>query len=217
MARINNIQEVFDIFKKKKVSTLDELLKFFKGSIATLRRRLKKWKTYTSFNQNGRYYTLPDTPKFDDYGLWRYRGVYFSKHGNLKKTLTYLVDTSKAGLSGSEMCVLLSLSENSFLSYFKNHLELRREKLIGKFIYFSMQPEIFKRQKREREQALKGSARMDLPTDTDSITILVELVKHPKDKVGRLTRRVRRKGLEITQGKVHNLLLFHGLLKKNLV
>ena len=67
----------FAFFRKKKVVTIQELINVLKKSIATVRRRLKKWKAFTSYNQNGRYYALPEIPKFNSFGLWKYRKVLF--------------------------------------------------------------------------------------------------------------------------------------------
>jgi DeoR/GlpR family transcriptional regulator of sugar metabolism len=62
-------------FQRQKIITIDQLVELLTCSVITVRRRLKKWQTYTSINQNGRYYTLPQIPVFDDNGLWRYRSV----------------------------------------------------------------------------------------------------------------------------------------------
>ncbi len=94
-------------------------------SIATARRRLKAWSTYTSYNHNGRYYTLPEIAEFDDNGLWHHQGVFFSKHGNLKQTLVHLVSHSVQGLSGAELGKLLGLQPRSFLSHFRDHPALK--------------------------------------------------------------------------------------------
>ena len=64
--------------RKRKVFTIDQLISFLNGSMRTARRRIQQWKVYTSINQNGRYYTLPDIPQFNSNGLWRYRNVLFS-------------------------------------------------------------------------------------------------------------------------------------------
>ena len=56
---------VLKAFKKKKVLMIDELSGLLGCSVVTARRRLKQWKACTSYNQNGRYYVLPDIAKFD--------------------------------------------------------------------------------------------------------------------------------------------------------
>ena len=71
-------ETILMMLRKRKVFTIDQLIYFLNGSMRTARRRIQQWKVYTSINQNGRYYTLPDIPQFDSNGLWRYRNVLFS-------------------------------------------------------------------------------------------------------------------------------------------
>ena len=85
-------------FRKKKIMTIEDLRPLFQSSTITVRRRLKKWGTFTSINQNGRYYTLPEIPEFDENGLWRYHMALFSKHGNLGQTVIDLIKRFEAGL-----------------------------------------------------------------------------------------------------------------------
>ena len=55
-------KEVFKLFKKLKVLTIIKLTAILMCSERTIQRRLKIWGTYTSYNKNCRYYTLPDIP-----------------------------------------------------------------------------------------------------------------------------------------------------------
>ncbi len=47
----------------------------------TIRRKLNKFGTITSYNKNGMFYTLPHIPKFDVNGLLYRKDVRFSKQG----------------------------------------------------------------------------------------------------------------------------------------
>ncbi len=49
-------------FRRKRILTLEEVAEVIDGSIHTARRRLKEWSALNSYNQNGRYYALPDVP-----------------------------------------------------------------------------------------------------------------------------------------------------------
>jgi len=113
-----NLSAVIRSFKKEKVVNVVLLANWLSCSIATARRRLKTWGAYTSYNRNGRYYTLPESAEFDNNGLWQYQGVMFSKHGNLKQTLVHLVTHSMQGSSSTELGELLGLQPRSFLSPF---------------------------------------------------------------------------------------------------
>lgn len=82
------------------------------------------------------------------------------------------------------------------------------------YVYFSKDPDQFNKQTRKRESIIESIALLDLPTDAEAIIILVELVKHPADKIDQLVRRVGRKGVRLSTQKIKNLLIYHGILKK---
>ena len=160
-------------FRRRKIITLGELAELLHSSIHTARRRLKAWQTHTSYNRNGQYYTLPEVPEFDTHGLWRWRGVFFSQHGNLKETLIELVRRSQAGVDAGEMRSVLGLEPRSFLSAFANHPRLRREKTQGRFVYYSSEPAVYSAQRQRRgELSAKGRE----PTPFEAVGILVERI-----------------------------------------
>jgi len=199
-------------FRKQKIITIDQLVELLTCSVITARRRLKKWQTYTSINQNGRYYTLPQIPVFDENGLWRYRTVIFSKYGNLTQTIIALIQTSSKGLSAIQIADFLDLPPNSsFISRIKNVLGVKREKHRGRFVYFSDQPEIYNRQK---DRWFERKDTVGFPTDAQAIIILVHLIKHPSVSIDQLTKQVSKKDKLIDSDSVRRFLQFHGLLKK---
>lgn len=207
------ISGVIKVFKKEKIVTIVLLATWLSCSIATARRRLKQWGAYTSYNHNGRYYTLPQIAKFDANGLWRYRGVFFSKHGNLKQTLVHLVTHSAQGLSGAELGELLGLQPRSFLSHFRRHPALYREELLGRWIWFSADPKIGKTQKHARLAcAVIKAPRM--PSDMEAVMILVDLIHHPNSGLEQIANRLKPKGLDIDVEAIRQLFVQHDLLKK---
>ncbi len=210
-----NANDAFKAFKNQKILTMKKLLEILACSERTVQRRLDNWKACTSYNRNGRYYTLPRIARFDGYGIWKYHDVFFSKHGNLKNTAVAVIKLSDAGLSAKELSEITGLSSHAFLSHFKSAPGITREKRQGVFVYFSSEPDEFVKQKKERENIALREIQADLPTDGDAIGILVELIKNPTDDIGKLTRRVRRKGIPVSTAKVANLLAYHGVRKKN--
>lgn len=208
-----DLSAVIRSFKKEKVVTVVLLAMWLSCSIATARRRLKTWRAYTSYNRNGRYYTLPEIAEFDANGLWRYQGVCFSKHGNLKQTLVHLVTHSVHGLSGAELGELLGLQPRSFLSHFRDHPEIFRENLRGRWIWFAAEPKIREQQKQMRlTRVVAEEPRM--PTDREAVMILVDLIRHPNSGLEQVARRLRRQGLRIDVDAIGQLLVQHGLEKK---
>jgi hypothetical protein len=205
--------QVLDQFRRQKIATIEQLVKWLKCSVITVRRRLKRWQSFTSINQNGRYYSLPQIPVFDQNGLWRYQAVLFSKHGNLKQTIVALIANSAKGLSAVEIARFVGLAPNSsFISRFKNMPGVQREKHHGRFIYLSDRPEVYSFQKR----ALASNRRAGgLPTDAEAVMILVELIKHPGIGVEQLAARVAKHSPWVEPAAVRAFLELHGLVKKN--
>ncbi|MCP3663569.1 MAG: hypothetical protein GY696_13940 [Gammaproteobacteria bacterium] len=111
------IKEVFELFKNQKVLTMIELVAILRCSERTIQRRFKNWGCYTSYNKNCRYYTLADIPRFDEYGIWKYKGVLFSKFGNLKNTVIAVVKQSDGGLNAHELSEITGLPSYTFLSH----------------------------------------------------------------------------------------------------
>lgn len=203
--------EARKVFRRRKILTLGEVAELIHSSIHTARRRLKQWQALTSYNQNGRYYALPEVPEFDGDGLWRCRGVFFSRYGNLKQTLVELIARSQAGLDAGEMGSLLGLDPRSFLSAFADHPRIKREKTRGRFVYYCAERSVYAEQQ-QRRGAL--SARGAQPTPHEAIAILVEKIKRPDLSNEALSRRLRKQKLRVEPETIENLFVRHGLAVK---
>jgi len=191
--------------------TINALSSLLKSSIKTARRRLKLWRAHTSYNENGRYYTLPNIPEFDENGLWSYRKVHFSKYGNLKQTTVNLIKRSKAGLDAAEMSDLLGISIRSFLSTLQKHPDLKREKMQGRYVYFSAGEKDCIKQKDCRA----GMVRIkQLPSNFEAILILVETIKNPHLGIEGLALKLRANNCNVTPESIRNLFGYHGLTVK---
>jgi hypothetical protein len=176
-----------------------------------------QWKTYTSYNQNGRYYVLSYIPKFEENGLWKHKGILFSKNGNLRKTVVTLINNSMAGHTATEAGKLLGVELRTFLSQESNVSQLRREKLLGRFVYFALDEKIFIQQKKRRMEEDTRTKLTMLPTDMEAIIILVERIKQPDLSIELLCARLNQKGHQINSELIRNLFQCHGLLKKTSV
>ena len=204
------------VFRRGKVIVVDELIEILECSLPTVRRRLKQWQTYTSYNHNGRYYVLPDIPKFDKNGLWQYKTVLFCKHGNLRQAVIHLVVNSTAGLTTKEAEELLQVSMASFMPCCRHLPQLCRENIGGQFVYFSSDEQIFIKQKRNRLKYIECTGLIKLPTDAEAVIILVERIKYPRLNINQLAGRLTKKGHLIKAGIIKNLFQQQGLFKKKL-
>lgn len=206
-----NENNVLVKFRQQKIMTIGQLVQLIQCSAVTVRRRLKKWGTFTSINQNGRYYTLPQIPEFDSNGLWRYRSVLFSMYGNLKQTIIELIKSSPVGLSAVDIARIVEIPSNSsYFSQIRDADGIKREKHHGRFIYFSEVPTSYQQQKR----AMDHQVTTDWPTDSQAINILVHFIKNPGIDVEQLAIETAPPGKRFDSDIIERFLQFHDLVKK---
>ncbi len=207
------IKRVFTFLEEKKVFTLDQIVSSLNCSTPTARMKLKHWKTYTSYNQNGRYYTMPTVPRFNENGLWHYNNIFFSKYGNLRKTIVHLIHNSASGLTGNEVGNYVGLQPRSFLHHFRNVSGIHREKIDGVFIYFSDDADRYKEQVRSRTRDFITTGTPPL-RDADAVVILTALIKHHDITLGDIMALPEIQARKFSIFVIREFLDRHGLLKK---
>jgi hypothetical protein len=196
-------------FQKLKVVTIEQLVGLLESSVITARRQLKKWRAYTSFNMNGRYYTLPGIPRFDENGIWKYQRILFSKYGTLTQTISRLVGRAETGLSAKQIAQVVEVASNSSVfSRLQDVPSIRRERYQGRFVYFSEE------RYQEQKAALFQPQHVRLPSDAEAVMILVKYIKHPHSSIEELSERVAEQGRSIGHRVIHRFLEHHDLLKK---
>jgi len=205
------IDKALEVIRTRKVVTASDTAGLLQASLRTARRMLSQWNAYRSYNQNGRYYVLPEVARFDADGLWRHRKIGFSRHGNLTQTLVGLVHGSSAGLDAAELGDLLGMQPHGFLSLFREHPALRREKYQGRFVYFSADEACYAKQGKVRRDRVR---RAELPGGAEAVAILVAAIKHPGLNAQQLCRIVEREGGASTPQRIENLFARHGLALK---
>ena len=215
MARLNQdiIKAAYRYFEKLKIFNIDELASVLTCSVPNARLKLKQWEAYTSYNQNGKYYTLPQIPQFDQYGLWRYKNVGFSQYGNLKKTIIHLVTASPAGLSGKQLGEILGLLPQSFLHHFRECPGIYREKHDGVFVYFSDIDDLCEKQVYKRSSLICRSAIVTI-SDTEAILILVAIIRQHGISAEDIAALAEIKNSGIKLSDIKGFMEYHGLLKK---
>jgi hypothetical protein len=196
-------------FQKLKVITIEQLAGLLESSVITARRQLKKWRACTSFNMNGRYYTLPGIPRFDENGIWKYQRILFSKHGTLTQTISQLIGRAETGLSAKQIAQVVEVASNSSVfSRLQSVPGIRRERHHGRFVYFSEE------RYQEQKAALHQPQQTRLPSDAEAVMILVQHVKHPHSSIEKLSERLAEEGRSIDHRMIHKFLKHHDLLKK---
>lgn len=207
----NVIARALKVIRTRKVVTVPDTADLLDVSVRTARRRLRQWNAHRSYNRNGRYYVLPEVARFDSDGLWRYRKIGFSSYGNLTQTVVGLVQNSSAGLAAGELGRLLGMDPHGFLSLFREHPGLRREKYQGRFVYFCADKVRHAEQSEVRQNRVRHA---ELPGDAEAVAILVAAIKHGGLNAEQLCREVEIQGIASTPQRIENLFSHHGLTLK---
>jgi len=214
MPRISpeTVKSAHDVLQRMKVFSFDQVLALLKCSIRSGRSQLTQWGTYSSYNHNGRYYAMPCVPHFDEHGLWRCHGIYFSRHGTLKKTIVHVVNESPSGLTGKQLGDLLGLSPHWFLHHFRDVPEICRRKHGGVYAYFSGDSTRYAAQERNRVER----ERLAEPClcDTDAVMLLVAMLKHRGGDIDTIMALPEIRARTCSAGAIREFMNRHGLLKK---
>lgn len=204
--------EMREVLRRKKVFTLQYMTQHLGFSRRTAQRRLAQLNTHTSYNLNGRYHALPGVPRFDHFGIWKFRDAFFSRFGNLTKTVVGLVDVSDSGLTVRRLCEILGLPAQSFRTFFSNIDDMYLQKQGRSVVYFSNDDAT-----RQKQLATRHTPPKALPSEAEAVLILVDRIKFPESSLEECARRVSTKAVGVTSESVRSLLDFHGLLKKTVV
>ena len=191
-----------------KVFTIDILIRFLHCSMRTAGRRLGTLGAFTSYNHNAKYHVLPDIPWFDEHGIWRYKDIGFSRHGNLTRTVRYLVDHSPEGITAQQMCAILGVTAASLYTFFRNIPGIAAHRDGQTLVFFSAQAE-----SRTLQIARRCESNVPLRS-ADAVLVLVDRIKHSDDTIEQCVRRLRHQSAAITPQAVRLLLERHGIVKK---
>jgi hypothetical protein len=210
---------LFKIFRKKYVVRMDELFSVLDtNSRMSVFRRLKTLGYLTSFTDAGRYYTIPDIPKFDTFGLWFYQDVGFSRAGTLKATVIDIVHCSKAGMTPTEMLNVLRLKAPNSLHNTLHGLvkgkHIKRHRLQGLSLYTSIDSDMAQKQIAVRHDKIgRGSQIVTIPSIEMIIAVLVEALRAGKvlPSPSIVSARLKAQGMTISVDQVKQIFSQYGL------
>ena len=214
-------QKLVNWLRTRKVATRRQLQHQFQVCHMTVFRALKKVGYFTSYNHNGGFYTLADVPQFDDWGLWAYRDVRFSRAGTLLDTLVGLAGQAPAGLTVDELEARLQTPVANLLSRLVQHGRLQRHVLRGRHVvYLSPAAEHGLQQWQQRQQDRRAAAAQTttgLPADCPAslvIDVLRQMILKPDDGPAQWARQLQRQGRQVTAGQVRQVQNHYALEKK---
>jgi hypothetical protein len=124
-----------ELFRENRVMTMEHLKMLTGRPRESILRDLKNIGYYSSYNERGKFYTLSDTPIFDDLGLWRHKNAYFSIKRTLLDTTEYLVNISEAGYTHDEIRQILGIGIQNTLYQLTIEGRIARYLVGGQYIY----------------------------------------------------------------------------------
>jgi len=167
------------LFARRKCWLLAELAKALDCALITARRLLKEVGYFRSYTHNGKWYTLATTPRFDRDGIWRHKGIGFSKQGSLTAAIQYLIGRSPAGLSARELGDKLQHPCHAMLTILHKAGEIDRIKIGGEFRYLSTKGRTNRRQRAQVLLEQKPEAPAPLSAQA-AVFVLVEYINNPE-------------------------------------
>ena len=133
------------------VTDMASLLERFPGrSVPSFHRDLAKLECISSFTDNRRFYTLPEIPSYDGFGLWRYNGIGFSKYGTAKETARVLIEGSSSGMAYADLEEILGIRLYTALQALSNEKAIISETDGNRKLFFSGSKENYQLQKSSR-------------------------------------------------------------------
>lgn len=146
------------LFRQEHVLNMKQLMTTVEAkSSRTVFRYLEQLNYISSYTHTRSYYTLPEIAKFDQDGFWHYGVIGFSLHGNLKDTLLYLINTSEAGRTHSELELLQHCRAHNALRELVRDKKLKRESVDGVFVYTTADSKQSGKQLNHRGKFPKGT------------------------------------------------------------
>lgn len=200
-------------FRTRPVLTFEELREVLGGvSEATARRALRGIAYVTSYNRNGRYYTLHDESKFDRWGLWSYQGVRVSRDGTLTATVERLVGESPAGWTRRELQELLGVSVQTVLTTLRRRGKVDRARVGPVYVYVLAAKASQQLEQRRQMKALKQ--RCSEATLEVVVAVLLVLIRHPGSTAADVVRRLKGHSPAIHLEEVKNVFERYDLAQK---
>lgn len=197
-------QLLVDLFTSKTIVEFTDIKEALgDASVQTVFRYLKKVPYRRSYNHNGRYYALHEPSRYDQFGLWSWKGIHFSVDGSLKHTTRRLVMEAEAGASHRELQQRLQTRAHNTLLHLVGKKEISREEVARHFIYLHPDPRLRTAQLAKRHEMIEAHRfEFEQVTDAVVIQVLLILIRYPGSRAGDVSRRLKGHSPPITMQHV---------------
>ena len=196
------------------IQTYSELKTKFGYQDRTLQRKIKICNLLASYNMNSKFYTLPTLAKFNNYGIWSYKRILFSRYGNLYQTLIISINQSKSGFTSKELSLIVQVKTDDALRVLCRQKRLQRQKYKGNFVYYSIDEQSFEIQQTNRLHNTTVPQTYCLPDDKNIvISVLVEIIHNDTISVKKLHKALKNQKTEVSEYQINSILAHYDLKK----
>ena len=213
----DNQEKIKEFLLEKKVQSLRGIAEHVTVGNRMAQLYLKKLNRMTSYTHRGQFVTLPSIPHFDEFGIWFYKKIGFSKYGTSLDTIIELVEKSKEGFSREELEAILKIGISKQIQILVQREKLHRIKLGGRYLYVPTKVMTNETQKLQIIGTRQTEERFDRDVQKSDLIALLKAVLIEK-KVGldvkSIMNLVRKYSLQISWNKILLLLQKHNILEK---
>lgn len=215
MAKIQSPQgPLLQLFDGKNCYTIQELSQSLNYSLVSIRRFLKELGYYSSFTHNSKWYTLHSIPSFNKDGLWFYKDIGFSKHGNLNQTILYFVNTSEHGLTAKELLSIILVPCHPVLNLMYKKKQIDRYHTPRGFVYLSpIEDTKMLQLDRLQSRTVFPTKQIQQLTAQAAVYVLVEFIKQPNASFSQLSKAVKKRQIIASEEAIAQLFKKHGIKK----
>lgn len=212
-----SVTEMKELFKKNIVLDIDDLMKHTSSSRITVLRNLKEIGYTTSYNRNGKYYTLPEIAKFNDSGIFDHKGILFFKDGGIKELVIKEIDSSEKGYTAEELNNKIRTRVSNQLHQFVRKGLIIRKKYADFYVYYSIDDTTQQKQISNREKELKipsTKEESEISSEKKTIRILLKIIQNPNAQPQEIGKILRQEGLKISDSFIQNIFEKYDIQKK---
>ncbi len=212
-----DVTELKEVFKKNIVMDIDDLTKQTHASKITVFRNLKEIGYITSYNQNGKYYTLLETANFDSSGIFDHKGILFFRDGGIQELVIKEIDSSEKGYTAEELSNKIRTRVSNQLHQFVKKGLIIRRKYADFYVYYSIDEAAQQKQITNREKELKVPSTIEdseISAEKKTIRILLKIIQNPNLEPYDVGKRLREEGLKISDSFIQNIFQKYDIQKK---
>ncbi|RKY84155.1 hypothetical protein DRQ11_11975 [candidate division KSB1 bacterium] len=213
----DRLEKIKELVFQKKVLSLQSLVGKSGYSERSTQRYLKELNYLTSYTHRGRFVTLSDIPTFNDFGIWSYQKIGFSKFGSSLDTIVAIVNQSECGFSREELESILKIGISKQIQILVQRESIHRVKLGGKYLYIPESAMKNKKKKLKIVGDLQSEEHFERSVQKTDLIALLKAVLIEKSigiDIKSLKRIAQKYYLKIPLKKIEQLLLKYDLLEK---